>query len=164
MTTYLPPVSLTPDRTATIPAEARRAHPARWLQRRRDGKVALLAGVDSLAECRDRDLVALAAAADMVDVPSGTVLGEGSQLAHYWWMPIDGWLLVSGHGNQAITVPSGWSWASPGREVPAELKISALRGGRILTTTVPRLLGTLEDFPRLSTAIRSTLVLPAANV
>ena len=161
MTTYLPSLSIATDGAATIPAAARRAHPARWMRRARDGKVAMLAGIESLAACGPRDLLALAAAADLVEVPAGTVLGHGSALAHSWWMPVDGWLLVSGHGNQAITVPSGWSWAAPTRNMPPETRISALRGGKVLTTTTPRLLGTLDDFPRLATAIRSTLVLPA---
>ncbi|MHB8467953.1 MAG: hypothetical protein ACYDD7_24305, partial [Acidimicrobiales bacterium] len=130
MTIYLPPLTVTTERAGAIPAQARRAHPARWLNRRRDGKIALLAQLDSLADCRDADLLALAAAADMVDLPSGTVLGEGSELAHFWWMPIDGWLLVSGDDNQSITVPTGWSWAAPTRVVPPGTKITALRGGR----------------------------------
>jgi hypothetical protein len=164
MTTYLPPVSITTDLTSAIPARARRAHPTGWSRRLRrwsDGKVALLADVEPFAQCRQADLVALAKAADIVNVPSGTVLGEGSDIKHLWWMPVDGWLLVSGAGNQAITVPAGWSWTARGRDTGPDTRISALRGGRVLTAALPELLGTLDEHPRLAEAIRSTLVAPS---
>jgi hypothetical protein len=156
MTTYLPPLSI----TAAPQVDSRRAHPARWLHRQRDGKLELLAGVESLATCGSRDLVALAAAADLIDVPEGTVLGAGASLGQYWWMPVDGWLLVSGSGKQAITIPTGWSWAGPSRPIPADTQLTALRGGRVLTATTGALFGALEARPRLAAAVRSTLVVP----
>jgi hypothetical protein len=157
MTTYLPPLSIT---TATPKAASRRAHPARWLQRARDGKLDLLAGVESLATCGRRELVALAAAADLVEVPEGTVLGVGAALGQYWWMPVDGWLLVSGSGKQAITIPTGWSWTGPSRPIAADTRLTALRGGRVLTATSAALFGALDEHPRLAAAVRSTLVVP----
>ena len=156
MTTYLPPLIVTAEpvgRTAR-----REGRTARWLSKRADGKLQLIAGVESLAGCPKADLVALASAADLVDVPQGTVLGEGRDLGHFWWMPLDGWLLLSGHGNQAVTIPSGWSWMAPDRQVPANARLTALRGGRLLTAATPSLLGAMDEHPRLAQAIGATLV------
>ena len=163
MTTYLPPVSITAEPAARTARTARReagrtARAARWLNRNADGKLELVSGVESLAGVARADLLALTIAADLVEVSEGTVLAEGRDLTHWWWMPVEGWLLLSGQGKQAVTIPAGWSWMAPGRAIPAGARLTALRGGRMLTAPVPRILGALDEHPRLARAISSTLV------
>jgi hypothetical protein len=160
MTTYLPPLTgaAEPATRSARRVAGRQTRAARWLTRHSDGKLQLVSGLESLAGCGRADLVALAAAADLVEIPEGTVLAEGRDLAHWWWMPIEGWLLLSGQGKQAVTIPAGWSWMAPARQVPIGARLTALRGGRMLTAAVPSILGALDEHPRLAEAISSTLV------
>jgi hypothetical protein len=158
MTTYLPPISVTTERRAARREVTGPRFSFRWLAPRRDGKIRMLAGVESLSQCSTPDLVALSAAADLFEVEEGTVLATGRELAQSWWMPIDGWLLLSGQGKQALTVPVGWSWLAPSRHLASAARLTALRGGRILTAPRPVLMGTLDEHPRLAEVIGSTLV------
>jgi hypothetical protein len=152
MTAYIAPLPINTDQART---SARAVHPAVRPSRlgRRDGKLALLSGLESLAGCRHRSLVTLAATADLVTVEAGTVLGQGHDLSRFWWMPIDGWLLVSTGGKQAVTVPAGRSWTGG-----TEGRISALRGGRVLMCSVGALDTATANDSRLAAAIRSSRV------
>ena len=165
MTTYLPPITVTVD---PVPGTIRReARPGRLASRlrnlrttldRSDAKLDLVSHVGSLARCTKSDLIALSSAADLIEVGEGTTLARGRELTHWWWMPIDGWLLLSGQGKQAVTIPSGWSWMAPNRRMPPGARLTALRGGRMLTASLPVLLGTLDDHPKLAEAVSATLV------
>ncbi len=163
MTTLLRSVPL--DRTVgaeRVRWAARLAHPTLRARRSADAKVALLGGVESLSGCWHSDLVALAAAADLVDVAPGTVLASGPDLGRHWWMPIEGWLLVAGEAAPALTVPAGWSWTGrwdgrAGSQTTAG-RLTALRAAKALVATIPRLLGTLDDQPHLAEVVRATLV------
>jgi hypothetical protein len=158
MTTYLPPISVTTERRAARREVTRPRFSLRWLAPRSDGKVRVLAGVESLSHCSTADLVTLSATADMFEVEEGTLLATGCELAHAWWMPIDGWLLLSGQGKQALTVPAGWSWLASSRQLTPAARLTALRGGRILTAPRRALLGALDEHPRLAEVIGSTLI------
>ena len=155
MTTYLPPLSISTvgDRAA----RERVAHPARWRSRSSDRKVTLLAQIDAFSSLRKADLIALGAAADVIATPAGEVLAQDRDLSRHWWMPLDGWLLLSGQGKQAITVPAGWSFTAD-RNGPLTGRLSALREGRILTAPIQSLLGALDAHPHLAEAVRSTMV------
>jgi hypothetical protein len=73
-------------------------------------------------------------------------------------MPVDGWLLVSGDDNQAITVPTGYSYATGRDRAGRNRKLSALRPGRVLVCSTSELESTLESHPRLGTAVQESLV------
>lgn len=156
MTTFAPPIPLpVDDRQA-----ARLDHPARRRDRAgrwRDGKLRAMAAVDSLAACRRPDLEVLAAAADLIRVPAGTVLAEGWEFTRQWWMPVDGWLLAEGDSVVARTVPTGWSWVAP-RFPAANGRLSSPRESRLLVAPVHRLASVLDEHPRLGDVVRATLV------
>jgi len=153
MTTTLAP-------TITLPLERSRdlhpaRRPARWA--RRDGKLELIHGIDSLAGSPRSDVVALASVADLIEVSAGTVLEEGRRFGQQWWMPVDGWLLAEGDGNLARTVPAGASWVAP--RLPATGgRLTALRDGSVLVARTASLATTLFERPRLGATIRATLV------
>ena len=117
-----------------------------------------VARVPTFAGCLKADLKALSATADLVDLPEGTVLGIGQDLARWWWMPVTGWLLLTCGAEQARTIPSGWSWMACDHSPGQDARLTALHGSRVLTAPLPRLRGALDEHPRLAEAIRATLV------
>jgi hypothetical protein len=138
---------------------ARSVHPARRSRQfgRPDGKIDLLANLESLTDCRRPDLETLASTADLIQVPAGTVLAEGAELARFWWMPVEGWLLAEGDTEVSRSIPTGWSWTAP--RLPAvNGSLMALRPARLLVAPVHRIAGALNTRPRLGRAVRATLV------
>lgn len=156
MTSFAPPIALPLDGRDAARVDhptRRRDRGTRW----KDGKLRMMAAVPSLAECHRTDLEVLAAVADVIRVPAGSVLAEGWDLARQWWMPLEGWLLAEGDAVIARTIPTGWSWVAP--RLPAVGgRLTAPQASQVLVAPVPRIASTLTDHPRLGAAIRATLV------
>lgn len=145
-----------PRRWAIAPSGARRA---------KDAKIAALGAVPALARCRTEELVQLGAAADVIDLDEGATAARGLGVLVQWWMPIDGWLLLTGDGGPDRTVPAGRSIAAWNDVSTAQvdvLRLRALRPARVLAMPRPRFVGLAGVAPRLAEILAATVINPPA--
>lgn len=147
--------------TITVAFEVPRrwaATPAR-VRRPKDGKLAALGAVPALARCRTEELAQLGAAADLFDLHEGATAACGLGVLTQWWMPIDGWLLLTGDGGPDRTVPAGRSiaaWRDVSMKQAHGLRLRALRPARVLAMPRPRFVGLAATAPRLAEILAAT--------
>ena len=147
------------------------AVPRRWVaaparvRRPKDEKVAALGAVPALARCRSEELTQLGAVADLFDLDEGATAACGMGVVTQWWMPIDGWLLLTGDGGPDRTVPAGRSiaaWRDVSMSQAHALRLRALRPARVLAIPRPRYAGLGGTAPRLAGILAATGINPAA--
>lgn len=147
-----------PRRWAAAPARVR--HP-------KDQKIAALGAVPALARCRTEELTRLGATADLFDLDEGATAACGMGVLNQWWMPIDGWLLLTGDGGPDRTVPAGRSiaaWRDVSMSQVNALRLRALRPARVLAMPRPRFVGLAAVAPQLSEILAATDINPPAPV
>lgn len=119
-------------------------------RRHPDLKIAVLGAVPNL---RGLPIEELASAADLTTVAAGETLARGPAVGAQWWMPIDGWLLLSGGAAPDRTVPAGssvgWWDATP------DARLRVLRPARVLVMPRNRYLALP---PRLGEALAVTVI------
>ena len=121
-------------------------------RRHPDHKIALLAAIPELHRCPVEEL---ASTADIITVGPGETLACGSAVGAQWWMPIEGWLLLSGGATPDRTVPAGSSvgwWNAAG-----DARLRVLRPARVLVMPRRRYLALS---PRLGAALAATVINP----
>ena len=147
-----------PRRWAAAPARVRRT---------KDGKLAELGAVPALARCRTEELAQLGAIADVFNLDEGATAACGIGVLTHWWMPIDGWLLLTGDGGPDRTVPAGRSiaaWQDVSTSQANALRLRALRPARVLVIPRPRFVGLAGAAPRLAEILAATGINPPAPV
>lgn len=147
------------------------ALPRRWaaaparVRQPKDGKLAALGAVPALARCRTDELAQLGAVADLFDLDEGATAACGMGVMTQWWMPIDGWLLLTGDGGPDRTVPAGRSiaaWRDTSMSQAPALRLRALRPARVLAMPRPRFVGLAGAAPRLAEILAATSINPPA--
>lgn len=147
------------------------AMPRRWaaapplVRRPKDEKLAALGAVPTLARCRTEELTQLGAAADLFELDEGATAACGMGVLTHWWMPIDGWLLLTGDGGPDRTIPAGRSiaaWQDVSMSQVHALRLRALRPARILAMPRPRFVGLAGAAPHLADILAATRVNPPA--
>lgn len=139
--------------------------PARWLARtshpaapRRSGdlKLDLLAATPAFERWPVDDLVALGAAADLLRADPGVTLAEGPGVRGQWWMPVEGWLLLTDGRGPDRTIPAGR--ALDGRQASNTTRLRTLREAKVLVSPKATFDALLDRRPRLARALTPLLI------
>jgi CRP-like cAMP-binding protein len=127
---------------------------------RQDAKLQLLADNPALAGCRPADLLALAAAADVVGCDRGDVLSFRDNPGRRWWLVLEGALEVLWDSSWPTSIEVGQAFgAAPGdrRDHLAFLAdratIVAAEPSVVLVASRGSLLALADQSPRLAEAI-----------
>ncbi|HWW53774.1 MAG TPA: cyclic nucleotide-binding domain-containing protein [Acidimicrobiales bacterium] len=134
---------------------------------RRDTKLQLLAATPAFGECRPADLVALAAAADIVACDEGDLLAFQDDPRRRWWFVLEGRLEILWNWSWPSRLESGQAFGAdradrsdppghadhlPDRRDRATIVASV--PSVVLVAPRTRLLGLIDEHPRLADAMQ----------
>ncbi len=127
---------------------------------RQDGKLTLLAASPALAGCRPADLIALAAAADVVPCDKGDLLAFQDDPRRRWWFVLEGSLEILWDSSWPSRIETGQAFGATEadridhRPSPDRATIVATEPSLVLVATRGSLLALIDEHPRLAETIR----------